>query len=120
MDGCRVRRRAGSKQGEILSHKLNMPTFGLLRLASACWRIVTLINVTFEEDVRKPVLFLLWLGGQIPGLVQSGVDRSLKELERRGDEFESFSWELLWMAVTKAEQGTVQVTPTLLLSIRHF
>ena len=116
MDGCRVRRRGSSKQGGIL----NMPTFGLLRLASACWRIVTLINVTFEEDVRKPVLFLLWLGGQIPGLVQSGVDRSLKELERRGDEFESLSWEVLWMAVTKAEQGTVQVTPTLLLSIRHF
>ena len=86
-----------------------MPKSGLLWLASACWRIVTLINITLEEDVRKPVLFLLWLGGQIPDLIRSGINRSLKGLERAGDEVESLSWEVLWIAAIRAEQVTMQV-----------
>ena len=109
MDRCRVRRRTSSRQSVILNNKLKMQKSGLLWLASACWRIVTLINITLEEDVRKPVLFLLWLGGQIPDLIRSGINRSLKGLERAGDEVESLSWEVLWIAAIRAEQGTMQV-----------
>ena len=111
-------RRRASRHDAISSHKLKIPTFGLLWLASACWRIITLINVTWEEDVKKPVLFLLWLVGQIPGFVQSGVNMSLKGLERAGDELESLSWEGLWMAAIRVEQGIMQVTPTL-FSVGH-
>ena len=102
-------RRKSSKNGAIQSHKLKTPTFGILQLASACWRIVTLINITVEEDVKKPVLFFFWLVGQIPGLVKSGINWSLKGLERAGDELESLSWEVLWMAAIRMEQGTMQV-----------
>jgi len=68
-----------------------------------------LINITLEEDVKKPLLFLLWLVRQIPGLVKSGINWSLKGLERAGDELESLSWEVLWLAAIRIEQGTMQV-----------
>ena len=112
-------RRKPSKHGGIHSHKLKLPAFGILWLASACWRIVTLINITLEEDVKKPVLFLVWLVGQIPGLVKSGFNWSLKGLERAGDELESLSWEVLWMAAIRIEHGTVQVVPDFLTGLIH-
>ena len=93
------------------NHKFIMPAYGILWLASACWRIVTLINITLEEDVKKPVLFLFWLVRQIPGLAKSGINWALKGLERAGDELESLSWEVLWMAAIRMEQGTMQVIP---------
>ena len=109
MNGCTMTRRTSSLGGESQNQKLKVPTFGLLGLASACWKILTLVKITFEEDVRKPGLFLLWLAGQLPGLAQSGVNRSLVELVRTRDAFESLSWEVLWMAVIRMEQGAVQV-----------
>ena len=96
-----------------------MPTFGILWLASACWRIVTLINITLEEDVKKPVLFFFWLVGQIPGLVKSGINWSLQGLERVGDELELLSWEVLWLAAIRIEQGTMQVIPYFLAGLVH-
>ena len=108
MNGCIMTRKMSSL-GESQNQKLKVPTFGLLGLASACWKILTLVKITFEEDVRKPGLFLLWLAGQLPGLAQSGVNRSLVELVRTRDAFESLSWEVLWMAVIRMEQGAVQV-----------
>ena len=102
-------RRIPSRHGAIHSHKLKMPTFDVLSLASACWRIITLINITLEEDVKKPVLFLFWFVRQIPGLAKSGINWALKGLERAGDELESLSWEVLWMAAIRMEQGTMQV-----------
>jgi len=97
-----------SRYGAVQSQKLRMPTFGIFWLVSACWRIVTLINITLEEDVRKPVLFLFWLVGQIPGLVKSGINWALKGLERAGDDLESLSWEVLWMVAIRIEQATAQ------------
>ena len=79
-----------------------------------------MINITLEEDVRKPVLFLFWLVGQIPGLVKSGINWALKGLERAGDDLESLSWEVLWMVAIRIEQGTAQVIPTTLLSKHLF
>jgi len=68
-----------------------------------------LINITFEEDVRKPILFVFWLVGQIPGLVRSGINWALKGLERAGDDLESLSWEVLWMVAIRIERGTAKV-----------
>ena len=84
-------------------------TNGLFRIASTCWNIVTLINTTFEEDIRKPILFILWALRQLPGLARSAASRVFKDMEGAGNELESLSWEVLWVAVNRIEEGIVQV-----------
>ena len=86
-----------------------LSTNGLFRSASACWNIVTLINITFEEDIKKPILFILWALRQLPGLARSGANRVLKDMEGAVNELESLSWEVLWVAVNRIEEGIVQV-----------
>ena len=88
---------------------MQISTNGLFRTASACWNIVTLINVTFEEDLKKPILFILLALRQLPGLVRSAANQVFKDMEGAGNELESLSWEVLWVAVNRIEEGIVQV-----------
>ena len=92
-----------------LRHIVQISTNGLFRTASACWNIVTLINVTFEEDLKKPILFILLALRQLPGLVRSAANQVFKDMEGAGNELESLSWEVLWVAVNRIEEGIVQV-----------
>ena len=92
-----------------MRHIVQISTNGLFRIASTCWNIVTLINITFEEDIRKPILFILWALRQLPGLARSAANRVFKDMEGAGKEIESLSWEVLWVAVNRIEEGIVQV-----------
>ena len=92
-----------------MRHFVQVSTNGLFRSASACWNIVTLINITFEEDIKKPILFILWALRQLPGLVRSAANQVFKDMEGAGNELESLSWEVLWVAVNRIEEGIVQV-----------
>ena len=105
MERCKKRR----KSILPLRHIVQISTNGLFRTASACWNIVTLINITFEEDIRKPILFILWALRQLPGLARSAANRVFKDMEGAGNDLESLSWEVLWVAVNRIEEGIVQV-----------
>ena len=88
---------------------MQISTNGLFRIASACWNMVTLIKTTFEEDIRKPILFILWALRQLPGLARSAAKRVFKDMQGAGNDLESLSWEVLWVAVNRIEEGIVQV-----------
>ena len=88
---------------------MQISTNGLFRIASTYWNIVTLINITFEEDIRKPILFILWALRQLPDLAHSAANRVFKVMEGAGNGLESLSWEVLWVAVNRTEEGIVQV-----------
>ena len=105
MERCKKRRNSI----QPLKHIVQISTNGLFRIASTYWNIVTLINITFEEDIRKPILFILWALRQLPGLARSAANRVLKDIEGAGNELESLSWEILWVAVNRIEEGIVQV-----------
>ena len=105
MERCKKRR----KSIQPVRHIVQISTNGLYRIASAYWNIVTLINITFEEDIRKPILFILWALRQLPGLARSAANRVFEDMEGAGNDLESLSWEVLWVAVNRIEEGIVQV-----------
>ena len=105
MERCKKRRNSI----QPLKHIVQISTNGLFRIASTYWNIVTLINITFEEDIRKPILFILWALRQLPGLARSAAKRVFKDMEGAGNDLESLSWEVLWVAVNWIEEGIVQV-----------
>ena len=105
MERCKKRRNSI----QPLKHIVQISTNGLFRIASTYWNIVTLINITFEEDIRKPILFILWALRQLPGRACSAANRVFKDMEKAGNELESLSWEVLWVAVNRIEEGIVQV-----------
>ena len=57
----------------------------------------------------KPILFILWALRQLPGLARSAANRVFKDMEGAGNDLESLSWEVLWVAVIRIEEGIVQV-----------
>ena len=99
---------------------MQISTNGLFRIASTCWNIVTLINITFEEDIRKPILFIPWALRQLPGLARSAANRVFEDMEGAGNDLESLSWEVLWVAVDRIEAGIAQVITFLYLESHDF
>ena len=116
MERCKKRR----KSILPLRHIVQISTSGLFRIASVCWNTVTLVNITFEEDIMKPILFILWALRQLPGLARSAANRVFKDMEGAGNDLESLSWEVLWVAVIRIEEGIVQVITFLDLESHDF